>query len=742
MGCSASKGDTFDWNTLYETALTSKMGAAMERSGSQARRLTHNFDPAQQSIINRAAEQERASVAKDGMEIKKVNGYEVKASLGKGAFGEVFLGKKDGGTFAIKVLRKSALKRQRTGKTGSALDSVKYEIATMKKIAHPNCVHMFDVILDPTHDEIYLVLEFVEGGCSQKNDKEGKPIPLAERAIWSHMRHLVLGLEYLHMHAIVHRDIKPDNLLLSRTRSFEGCGMLKICDFGTSSLCEGSEGQGKSVGTPPFFSPELCSREQSGTYDNRVLDLWAVGVTMYLWCCGRLPYQGGSVMLLMEAIKNAEPVTKAPHEASPALAAVIEGLLTADPAKRLTLVKLRSHKWLTDNDRQVLPPQPVMHVEVTPEEIEQAFSNRAAMMAQSAAGPSHLGQATGYIANWKREGLSVMRKLCSIGEAEFYQAIGDCGHLAPHIPAIYSVRNVRATVAEASEAGPVSFRRGKSGLSLATQKTSSLLRQKTTVEASAAAPAASDEADEIDPSEEYEVRMQDLASGMTWPCAMAIAIGVRTTLPVDFEEFSLQDRKPELLENMLRYDPSGVTEEEKAAGGVNLLRYLTFLDEHSSTKEHGFRIDAARTIVDGEIGDLPLPEGVHLETLRDEARVCGAFAAFLQHDVELAKAVVVKIETLITALQRSDFVAKHALLRSSLLLFYDDASRLDKLELKMINFGFSYHLPEGQTTDHTQPWDGTPGCHEDGYMTGVRSLHRVMQKTCELLQTEPKTFYV
>jgi serine/threonine protein kinase len=82
------------------------------------------------------------------------------------------------------------------------------------------------------------------------------------------MRHLVMGLEYLHMHQIVHRDIKPDNLLLTCDGSFGGAGMHKNCGFGTSSLCEGDEGAAKTVGTPPFFSPELCSRK-SGQYDDR-----------------------------------------------------------------------------------------------------------------------------------------------------------------------------------------------------------------------------------------------------------------------------------------------------------------------------------------------------------------------------------------------------------------------------------------------------------------------------------------
>ena len=64
--------------------------------------------------------------------------------------------------------------------------------------------------------QVFLILEYVDGGPSQTLDAEGKPRLLPERTVWSHLRHLVMGLEYLHMNGIVHRDIKPDNLLVTR----------------------------------------------------------------------------------------------------------------------------------------------------------------------------------------------------------------------------------------------------------------------------------------------------------------------------------------------------------------------------------------------------------------------------------------------------------------------------------------------------------------------------------------------
>jgi len=103
--------------------------------------------------------------------------------------------------------------------------------------------------------QVFLVLEYVDGGPSQINGADGKPQRLPELTIWSHLRHLVMGLEYLHTNGIVHRDLKPDNLMLTRPgRMYPGDpGMLKIADFGTSCFCEGDTNAQRTAGTPPFF---------------------------------------------------------------------------------------------------------------------------------------------------------------------------------------------------------------------------------------------------------------------------------------------------------------------------------------------------------------------------------------------------------------------------------------------------------------------------------------------------------
>ena len=106
---------------------------------------------------------------------------------------------------------------------------------------------------------------------------------------------------------------------------------------------------------------------------------------------------------------------------------------------------------------------------------------------------------------------------------------------------------------------------------------------------------------------------------------------------------------------------------------------------------------------------------------------------YVQHDAKLAKALVHKMRTLVAALERSEFFTKHVFLRSRLLFVYDDAAREELMECKMMNFIWSYAAPEGVSLSHDSPWDGTAACHEDGFLTGVHSLVRLLTSVCEQL---------
>ena len=241
----------------------------------------------------------------------------------------------------------------------------------------------------------------------------------------------------------------------------------------------------------------------------------------------------------------------------------------------------------------------------------------------------------------------------------------------------------------------------------------------------------------------HEIHMQDLVAAMTVPCALSLLMGTRTITPDDFTPERNQ-MKPKLLASMLAIAPDGPTEEEKSAGAISRMRYLRFLDESTSTASLGFRIDAAKTVIgpagaDSQPEKLPLPNGLTLAKLREEADISTAFGVFLRNDAALAKAFLQKLEALASALNRSAFFPRHAFLRTTLLMVFDDTARTSKVELKMMNFGDAYALPAGEQLDHTAAWDGSATSHADGYLIGVQSLIRILKDlTTKLVTTTQK----
>ena len=134
--------------------------------------------------------------------------------------------------------------------------------------------------------------------------------------------------------------------------------------------------ESKIIGTPMYWAPE---QTYAGNTVTPGLDLWAVGVTLYVWACGYMPFEEATVMLLMAKIKECPSHVAAPAEVRDAgFRRVIEALLTRDAGGRMNLKQLRLDPWLTQGKKQPLPKQPVMAIELSPDEIANAISNRQA----------------------------------------------------------------------------------------------------------------------------------------------------------------------------------------------------------------------------------------------------------------------------------------------------------------------------------------------------------------------------
>ncbi|KAA8909577.1 kinase-like domain-containing protein [Sphaerosporella brunnea] len=309
----------------------------------------------------------------------RINQYVLKEEIGRGSFGAVHLAEDQlGNKYAVKEFSKSKLRRRsqslllrqpgrRLGfldaqghrrsaselyqeqEGGNPLFLIREEIAILKKLDHENIVNLIEVLDDPEGDSLYMVLEWCEKGVVMNVDldKTAKPYPEEQCRLW--FRDMILGIEYLHAQGIVHRDIKPDNLLLTANE------VLKIVDFGVSEMFEKNVPMmtAKSAGSPAFFPPELCVAGH-GDISGTAADIWSMGVTLYCLLFGRLPFSNHNIIELCDSIKHDD--VRLPDDVDPELADLLHKILEKDPAKRIKMPELREHPWVTRGGEDRLLP--------------------------------------------------------------------------------------------------------------------------------------------------------------------------------------------------------------------------------------------------------------------------------------------------------------------------------------------------------------------------------------------------
>src|ERR1700682_3994413 len=203
--------------------------------------------------------------------------YRVKSELGRGGMGAVYLAEQPG------LGREVAIKEviQSAAADSVALQRFLQAAQRRARTSHPNLVQVHD--LELMGDANYIVLEFVRGK-SLRDSLNAGPIPLPQ--VFAVMHGVLQALDYAHKHAIVHRDMKPENVLLSDD------GMVKVADFGIARLTDDSgvggtaTKTGTTVGTPQYMSPEQVA---SSKVDGRS-DLYSAGIMLYELVAGQPPF--------------------------------------------------------------------------------------------------------------------------------------------------------------------------------------------------------------------------------------------------------------------------------------------------------------------------------------------------------------------------------------------------------------------------------------------------------------------
>ena len=231
-------------------------------------------------------------------------------------------------------LHRRATDDKRDTDAPSSIDLIKEEIAIMKKLDHPNLVSLYEVLDDPTQDSLYMVMEICKKGVVMRVglDQRADPYPDDLCRYW--FRDLILAIEYLHAQGVVHRDIKPDNCLITDD------DVLKVVDFGVSEMFEKDSEMvtAKSAGSPAFMPPELCVAKH-GDVSGKAADIWSMGVTLYCLKYGHVPFEKSGIFEMYESIKTDTPdlSLESDEDCQDLLARILE----KDASKRIQMRDLR-----------------------------------------------------------------------------------------------------------------------------------------------------------------------------------------------------------------------------------------------------------------------------------------------------------------------------------------------------------------------------------------------------------------
>jgi eukaryotic-like serine/threonine-protein kinase len=203
------------------------------------------------------------------------------------------------------------------------------EASLAGKLAHPHIVDIFDAVAEPDHS--YVVMEYVPGTTLEAHTGVADllPLPKVVEIIFKCIR----ALEYAFQHGVIHRDIKPGNILLSEA------GETKVGDFGASfQQRHGAEStQITGVGSPAYMSPEQVRMESL----NQQTDIYSLGVVMYRLLTGRLPFEAATQAALTYAILNTPPPP--PSTLRPDLPPLLDGIVMKAMGKEL---ETRYKSWL------------------------------------------------------------------------------------------------------------------------------------------------------------------------------------------------------------------------------------------------------------------------------------------------------------------------------------------------------------------------------------------------------------
>src|SRR5438876_3453710 len=253
---------------------------------------------------------------------QQLGNYRLLTLLGKGSFAEVYLGQH------LRFNQQASIKVLHTHLTGTEAEHFQREAETIAALAHPGIIHVFD--FDIEEGMAFLVMEYAPNGSLRRRHPKGELVPLP--TLVSYVKQVADALQYAHEHKIIHRDVKPENMLLGRREE------VLLSDFGlatvahsTSSLTASAEG---TSGTLAYMAPE-----QIEGHSRPASDQYALAVVVYEWLCGERPFEGSVSELIAQHLSMPPPPL---HERVPTIPPegeqVVLRAMAKDPKARFASV--------------------------------------------------------------------------------------------------------------------------------------------------------------------------------------------------------------------------------------------------------------------------------------------------------------------------------------------------------------------------------------------------------------------
>nr|XP_054384593.1 serine/threonine-protein kinase Nek5 isoform X6 [Pongo abelii] len=267
--------------------------------------------------------------------------YDVIKAIGQGAFGKAYLakGKSDSKHCVIKEINFEKMPIQEK-------EASKKEVILLEKMKHPNIVAFFNSFQE--NGRLFIVMEYCDGGDLMKRINRQRGVFFSEDQILGWFVQISLGLKHIHDRKILHRDIKAQNIFLSKN------GMVaKLGDFGIARVLNNSMELARTcIGTPYYLSPEIC---QNKPYNNKT-DIWSLGCVLYELCTLKHPFEGNNLQQLVLKICQAHFAPISPRF-SRELHSLISQLFQVSPRDRPSINSILKRPFLENLIPKYLTPE-------------------------------------------------------------------------------------------------------------------------------------------------------------------------------------------------------------------------------------------------------------------------------------------------------------------------------------------------------------------------------------------------